>query len=199
MLIAVAYFVPGSRGTRLLTDLATRGVRVRVLTNSLASTDVVAVHSGYARYREALVAGGVELHEYLPESIRPAPAKHRMRLGASASTLHAKVAIYDRRHLWIGSANQDARSARLNTETGVMIDSPELATRVADSLERDLSPTQSWRLELAYDQSTGRNHLKWRAERAGRSVVFDREPDAPLLRHLGAGFYSLIPGLEDLL
>ena len=199
MLIAVAYFVPGPRGTKLLTDLAARGVRVRVLTNSLASTDVVAVHSGYARYREPLLAGGIELHEYLPESVRPTPASHRMRIGTSASTLHAKVAIYDRRHLWIGSANLDARSARINTETGVMIDSPELAARVAASLDRDFSLAQSWNLELGYDQSASRYQLTWRAERAGRPIVFTREPDAPLWRHFEAAFYSLIPGLEDLL
>ena len=199
LLAAVAYFVPGQQGTGLLTGLAARGVRVRVLTNSLASTDVVAVHSGYARYREPLLAGGVELHEYLPESVRPAPAAHRMRLGASASTLHAKVAVYDRRLLWIGSANFDARSGRINTETGVMIDSPELAARVAQSLERDLAPTQSWKLALGWDAAHSRHQVTWSAVRGGAALTLAREPDAPLSRHLEAAFYSLIPGLEDLL
>ena len=199
MLMAVAYFVPGQQGVKLLTDLAARGVRVRVLTNSLASTDVVAVHSGYVRYREPLLAGGVELHEYLYDSARPAPAAHRMRLGTSASTLHAKVAIYDRRLLWIGSANFDPRSARINTETGVMIESAELAARIAGSLERDLSPAQSWKLVLQYNAGAGRYQIAWSALRAGAPVVFAHEPDASLWRHLAVGFYSLIPGLEDLL
>lgn len=199
VLVGVAYFVPGQQGTRFLTELAARGVKVRILTNSLASTDVVAVHSGYARYREPLLRGGVELHEYLADSARPVPAHHRMRVGTSNSTLHAKVVIYDRKRLWIGSANFDPRSAAINTETGVMIDSEELAKRVADSFERDLSPQQSWKLGLRYDATAGSDKLTWSAMRNGNMVTLDREPDASLWRHLEVGFYSLLPGLEELL
>ena len=199
MLLAVAYFVPGRQGVEVLGGLKQRGVRVRVLTNSLASTDVVAVHSGYARYREALLARGVELHEYFPDSARPVPSGHRMRLGTSSSTLHAKVAVYDRHLLWIGSANFDARSSRINTETGVMIESAELAGRIAQSLERDLSPAQSWRLELAYDPAIAANRITWNGQRNGKMLTTPVEPGASLWRHLQTGIFSLIPGLEDLL
>lgn len=194
-----AYFVPGDRGVEVLTAMAARGVRVRVLTNSLAATDVIAVHAGYAPYREALVAGGVELHEYRPDADRPAPAGgHRIRLGRSESALHAKIAIYDRKLVWVGSANFDPRSRRLNTEAGLLIESPPLAERLLAGIARDFSPQHSWRLTLESNGGAPRR-LVWSGERDGQAVRLEQEPDAGFWRSLGVMLYSLIPGLEDLL
>lgn len=196
-LYATAYFVPGTRGAELLAQVAARGVRVRVLTNSLAATDVVAVHSGYAPYREELLAGGVELYEYRPEAPRPEPAGHRLRVGRSESALHAKVAIYDRERVWVGSANFDPRSRRLNTEAGMMIESAELAERILSSLERDLGPAHSWRLALDSGAEPGRR-VVWNGERDGKPFSTSLEPDAGMWRQLSVGFYQLL-GIEDLL
>jgi len=193
-----AYFVPGEHGVKALTDAAARGVRVRVLTNSLASTDVVAVHAGYARHRAALLAGGVELHEYRNDAKRPAPAGHRLRLGSSDSALHAKVVIYDRRLVWVGSANFDPRSRRLNTESGLLIDSVALAERLLSRLEVDFAPEHSWRLTLedsAADTPTRR--IVWHGIEQGRAVQYRDEPGAGFLRHLGHLFFSILPGIED--
>ncbi len=195
---AVAYFVPGERGVQLLSELAARGVRVRVLTNSLASTDVVAVHAGYSKYREGLLAGGVELYEYRIDAKRPEPGGHRLRLGSSGSALHAKIVVHDRRLVWVGSANFDPRSRRLNTEAGLLIESEELAERLLSSIEWDFSPRHSWKLELERD-ANGARRILWNGEREGRMVNLEQEPDAGLLRHLGVLFYSILPGVEDLL
>ncbi len=195
---AVAYFVPGERGVQVLSELAARGVRVRVLTNSLASTDVVAVHAGYSKYREGLLAGGIELYEYRIDAKRPEPGGHRLRLGSSGSALHAKVAVFDRRVVWVGSANFDPRSRRLNTEAGLLIESEELAERLLSSIEWDFSPRHSWKLELDKGAPGGARIL-WNGEREGKIVNLAQEPDAGLLRHLGVLFYSILPGVEDLL
>ena len=196
---AVAYFVPGERGVQLLSELAGRGVRVRVLTNSLAATDVVAVHAGYSKYREGLLAGGVELYEYRSDARRPEPGGHRLRLGSSGSALHAKVVVHDRRLVWVGSANFDPRSRRLNTEAGLLIESEELAERLLSSIEWDFSPRNSWQLGLEKDPQGGSRRLTWNGERDGKIVNLAQEPDAGLLRHLGVLFYSILPGVEDLL
>lgn len=197
IIYAVAYFVPGSRGVEVLTQAAARGVRLRVLTNSLAATDVVAVHSGYAPYREALLAGGVELHEYRPDAARPSPSGHRLRIGRSASALHSKVAIYDRRLLWVGSANFDPRSRHLNTEAGMMIESETLALQIMNTVERDLDPSHSWRLTLDPKASEG-HRIVWEGEREGKPWRSSSEPDSSPWRLLQVNFFRLL-NIEDLL
>jgi len=193
-----AYFVPGDRGVEVLTGLVQRGVRVRILTNSLASTDVPAVHAGYSRYREALVRGGVELHEYRPDASRPAPRGHLMRLGRSESALHSKVVIHDAGVVWIGSANFDPRSRRLNTESGLLIESPGLAARLLDSVERDFGAQQSWKLTLEPALEGGAPQLVWNGEQDGKALRLHNEPHAGFLKRLGVILYSLLP-MEELL
>lgn len=199
VVMVMAYYVPGARGVEVMSDLRRRGVRVRVLTNSLASADVVAVHAGYARYRAALLAAGVELHEYRPEAQRPAREGHLMRHGDSDSALHAKVIVYDRRLIWLGSANSDPRSRRLNTEGGLLIDSAALAERLLARIEDDFSLQHSWQLALENDSVTGAGRIVWIGLEDGRLVKRHEEPAGNLKRRLAAWFYSLIPGLEDLL
>lgn len=197
VLYVTAYFVPGERGVELLSAMAKRGMKVQVMTNSLAATDVVAVHSGYAPYREALLSGGVQLYEYRPDAQRPEPKGHRLRIGSSHSALHAKVAIYDRQLAWVGSANFDPRSRRLNTEAGMMIESPELSERILSTLERDLGPTHSWRLVLDAQAPAGQR-LVWHGERDGKAWSSNREPDANRWLQMQVDFYRLL-GIEHLL
>ena len=124
------YFVPGPIGTEALSALARRGVRVRILTNSLAGTDEVSVHSGYARRRKDLLSAGVQLFEIKPSA---APIlKRGEEIGKhSTAGLHAKTFAVDRRRVFVGSFNFDPRSAKLNTEMGVIIDSASLAERLS--------------------------------------------------------------------
>ncbi len=198
LVMQTAYFVPGDNGVKALTDLVQRGVRVRVMTNSLVTTDVPAVHAGYSRYREALIAGGVELHEYRPDANRPAPKGHLLRLGRSESALHAKVIVHDQRMVWIGSANFDPRSRRLNTETGLLIDSTNLAGQLLKTMERDFGSQQSWKLSLETDATGGMKRLSWNGMQNGKIIKLDREPDAGLLKRFGVLLFSLLP-IEELL
>ncbi|MBS1135759.1 MAG: hypothetical protein H6R02_2900, partial [Burkholderiaceae bacterium] len=121
------YFVPRDDGTAALVALAGSGVQVRILTNSLAASDVSAVHAGYAKHRAALLKAGVQLYELKPTAGRDAPVD-RAGLGSSSSAgLHAKTFAVDGKRVFVGSFNFDPRSARLNTEMGMVIDSPKLA------------------------------------------------------------------------
>ena len=119
------YFVRGEIGMRVMERNASRGVRLRLLTDSPASTDEPMVHGGYLRYRKRMVEAGVEIYELSPDL-----ARDRVRLGRfgkSFGALHAKIVVIDGVRLFVGSMNLDARSERYNTELGVLIDSPELA------------------------------------------------------------------------
>ncbi len=140
-----AYFIPGQRGAQVLEDLARSGVKVRVLTNSMDATDVMPVHAAYMRYREDLLESGVELLE-----LRALRQEHRARslpemLAGSASGLHAKVFGADGQRIFIGSYNLDPRSSRLNTEMGLLIESPMIAASLANQLNR---PEFAYRVEL---------------------------------------------------
>jgi len=199
LVMMMAYYVPGARGVEVMSELKRRGVRVRVLTNSVASTDVLAVHAGYSRYRPALLAAGVELHEYRPDAQRPAREGHLMRSGESASALHAKVIVYDRRLIWIGSANSDPRSRRLNTEGGFLIESAALAERLLARIEDDFSLQHSWRLTLESRPGESEKRIVWSGMQDGELVRLDAEPGGDLTRRFRAWFYSLLPGFEDLL
>ncbi len=124
---------------------------MRILTNSLTSTDNIFAFSRYAPQRCTLLQQGVELHEimphpqYLGEIVTRLP---RMEVPARLA-LHAKTMVIDRRIVFIGSFNMDPRSTHLNTEMGVLVDSPELAAQVATAIERDMEPVNSWKLTLA--------------------------------------------------
>jgi putative cardiolipin synthase len=172
VLAATAYFVPGRKGSGDLIRMRRRGVRVRILTNSLASNDVPTVHAGYTRYRRALLRAGVELHEYQRFGNRP----KRHHRASRCNALHAKTLVVDRKLAWIGSFNLDPRSSRLNTEMAVLLESESLAAELAARMERDLAPDRSWRVVM---QPRSRE-LHWLGERNGAPQEVHREPDASL-------------------
>ena len=141
------YFVPTKEGTEALIAVAARGVRVRVLTNSLAATDVAPVYAGYVKYRKALLRGGVQLFELKPEG----PDRPHGKVGASsAASLHAKTFAIDRSRIFIGSFNLDPRSARLNTEVGVVLESPTLATQLSEAFDNGI-PGRAYEVRLTSD------------------------------------------------
>ena len=122
LIIFSPYFVPGKEGTAFLTQLSRRGVRVRILTNSLASTDVGIVHSGYAKYRKDLLRDGVELYE-MNKRLTPQQRKEKKGPhGSSKASLHAKSFVFDRQTVFIGSLNLDPRAVVINTENGLLIE-----------------------------------------------------------------------------
>jgi len=171
VLLISPYFIPSERGVSGLCSLAGKGIRVRILTNSLASTDVPIVHAGYARYRPRLLACGVEVYE-----LRPATKAIR-RGWSSGASLHAKAVIVDRRMLIIGSMNLDPRSRNLNTEVAVRIDSPVLGEQLAALFGEAVAPDQAFRVELL-ESGNARAGLLWSGEEEGNAIHFESEPIA---------------------
>ena len=179
VIVISPYFVPGQRGMALVETLRRQGVKVRVLTNSLAATDAPAVHIGYARYRFDLLAMGVELYELRPQ-ITGARSSSLGRFGSSHASLHAKALIIDRSVVLVGSMNMDPRSANLNSEIGLVLRSPVIAEQLV-RLYDDVTRNSSYRVEL-WDGY----HLRWIAnEHAGAPTIYESEPAAnPGLRFL---------------
>ena len=185
LLIGSAYFVPRDKAIEAVKDLQARGVRVRVLTNSLASNDVVAAHAGYAKRREQLIRSGVELYEYRSDS---RVSKTRAYRGDSRAALHTKAIVFDRESVFIGSYNLDPRSSSINTEAGLYVESPELAGQVAAYLDEGVRPENSYRVLL--DEN---GDLYWVTEIDGREVRYDQEPETTFGQRFMSGFIMLLP------
>lgn len=186
VLIVSPYFVPGEEGTWHLANLARKGIDVRVLTNSLAATDVVFAHSGYARRRQALLDGGVTLYELKPRAFGETDYGDRgLGLGASRASLHTKAILFDDHTLFVGSFNLDPRSANINTEMGVITQDPPLAEQFLELFERTTQPAYTYQVGLDQNQ-----RITW-TDGNGESHL--REPEASLWRRLLSGFAGLLP------
>lgn len=183
LLIVSPYFIPGDSGTDYLRAARERGVRVRILTNSLAATDVPAVHAGYKRYRKRLLEAGVELYELKRSGPRLREAERSGLLGSSSASLHAKTFGFDRRTVFVGSLNLDPRSIDLNTELGLVVESVELAEHQATGFERLTGPEFSWRLSL------DDGDLVWEAGEERHT----REPDTGWWSRFSVGLLGLLP------
>ena len=187
LLIVSPYFVPGTRGVGFFGDKARAGVAVRILTNSLAATDVWLVHAGYRKYRRALLERGVSLFELTPQAQGDAGVNGLV--GSSHASLHGKTVVLDRRSVFIGSVNIDPRSLEQNTEVGVLVESPALAREVAALFESWTAPERSYELAL----SRSNDGVVWRSTRDGQPAEYGVEPDVGMARRLGARIFSLLP------
>jgi len=180
------YFVPGKKGVELLAGVRQRGVRVVVITNSLASTDGVPVHSKYQLYRKSLIEAGVEHYEIKPTTGAQPTRRFREPAGSSIGGLHAKTFAFDRRIGFIGSYNLDPRSSKLNTEMGVLFDCPLLAKRLPVETERKLSRD-------AYHVQLDGNRLIWVTREGDKEVRYYSEPHTDLMKRIEAGVISWLP------
>ncbi|KUY82615.1 phospholipase D family protein [Burkholderia sp. RF4-BP95] len=187
------YFVPHDAGVKILGDTAARGVRVAILTNSLAATDAVAVQAGYAPYRVPLLQHGVELYEF---KARPNPPRAGLFGSRSRASLHAKAYVIDRKVLVIGSLNLDPRSAYLNTELALVIHSPKIAQQAAAIFARVTQPDESYRVSLATPAGGGTPELEWTGTDNGEPATYHVDPHAGLMRNLMTGLFMLLP-VED--
>ncbi len=190
------YFIPGKKGVRFYKKLRDRGIKIRILTNSLASTDAWIVHSGYAPYRKQLVKMGVELNELKVFPFEKKRWRLKSMKGPLLNKLHAKIIVVDRRHVFIGSANMDSRSRKYNTEIGVMIDSNELAAQVVQLFQETTQPENCLRLavqEINNGISTDNSMIVWITKENNKMVVFYKEPMASIWRRIGSNFMRLFP------
>jgi phosphatidylserine/phosphatidylglycerophosphate/cardiolipin synthase-like enzyme len=175
LLIISPYFVPGKDMLQAFSTARTRGVRIRVLTNSLASNDAPVAHVGYARHREELLQMGIELYELRSEQANLGnvfgSSNGSSAPGESRAMLHSKVLVMDGRLLVVGSMNLDLRSQLQNTEIALLIRSNELSRAASEQIERGMRE-RSWHVELV-DGS-----LLWRAPEGSGLKDTTTEPDA---------------------
>jgi len=177
VLIQSPYLVMPEGGIELFEELVGRGVRVRISTNSLASTDNIQAFSGYHEQREELLAAGVEVFEFKPyPSIRGELIDRYPTIAESnpVFALHAKSMVIDGRTVYIGTFNLDPRSANLNTEVGVLVDSKKLANQVTASIECDIRPENSWQTTETFNPDS--EVSRWRRIRVWLSGLLPLEP-----------------------
>lgn len=185
------YFVPGKVGTKYLTDLVKKGVRVRILTNSLASNDVGVVHAGYAKYRRPLLRGGVELYELNKKLTKFQRKEKKGSTGSSKASLHTKSFIFDREQVFIGSLNLDPRSVEQNTEIGVILDSPGIPIGMAEWFDENINKV-AFKLKLNRDVE-GDEAISWHGTVNGEEKTFWVDPYTGFWRRFGLGFVGLFP------
>ena len=167
-----AYLLPKPK-MPAVRELRERGVRLRMLTNSLATTDEPIVNAHYANSRPELVDLGVELYEMKPDAAsrelyiaRPATSKAHL-------ALHAKAAVFDRKTVFIGSFNLDPRSMNLDTEIVLVVQSPELAAQFLDAFATDFAPENAWRIAPVVGEE---DDVAWITEQPAQPLVEPHDP-----------------------
>ena len=185
LLLISPYFVPLKTGIREIIALRERGVNVVIITNSLASNNQKAVHGGYAPSRKPLLQAGVRIFEVRPDAT--IAGSQYVADESAKATLHTKAFVVDRRQLFIGSFNFDPRSAFINTELGVIIDSPELADKFARRTYEAIL-TKAWEVFLNED-----GRLRWRGLEDGEETILKKEPQTSFWNRFVAAFYRILP------
>lgn len=187
------YFVPTASGVQSFIAMAERGVKIRILTNALEASDVPAVHAGYAKRREALIAAGITLYEMRAKAGTIGPrgmAKifgGTRLFGSSGSSLHAKTFAVDDERIFIGSFNFDPRSVNLNTELGFVISNQALAKAVTTTF-RERIPEEAYEVKL--DEH---GKLYWIERTDAGTVTYTSEPGVGIIKRGWVNFLSILP------
>ncbi len=187
LLVESPYFVLPAGAQATVKALHERSVRVRVLTNSLASNDMLPAHSGYAKTRRRLLENGMELYELRPDTDAFRPGWSLLS-GRSPAALHTKAMAFDGEAVFIGSFNLDPRSAVINTEAGLYIESPELAKKLTAYMATGVVPANSYRVFLDPN-----GEIVWETVRDGKRVRYQDEPETGFRRRFVADLWKLLP------
>ncbi len=185
MLVISPYFVPLKSGIEAFSEVRSRGIDVTIITNSLAANNQSSVHGGYAPSRKPLLKAGVKIYEVRADA--DVRGSELVAASGAKTTLHTKAFIVDRKEIFIGSFNFDPRSARINTELGVIIRSPELAERVTADIDAALAK-QTFEVFL-----NDQGKLRWRGFENGEEVIYRKEPQTSWWQRIEAGFMRLLP------
>ena len=192
------YFVPGKEGREYLAHMVKRGIKVRVITNSLSSTDGFMAQSGYARHRLELLKAGVELYELKAEA--KSKVSHSLKQSAKAkSALHAKTYIFDRKEVYIGSFNLDPRSANLNTELGIVCTMPKMAEYIAGTLFDDTLKDTSYKVvllsakKIINKRTIPKGKMVWIETKNGKEIYHTTQPQTTAWRRFNEKIYSILP------
>lgn len=186
LLFEVAYVIPLESGLDYLCGLVRDGVRVRGLTNSFRSNDLLVTHAGYAEFRRQMVGCGIELYE-LRADARFVHKDWRWVPPTSSALLHTKAMVFDERWAFVSSLNLDPRSIALNTELGILIDSPEISARLTRFIEDGMAP------DNAYSMALEDGDLVWRTVEQGRAVSLTTEPGTDAWDRLAIKVLALLP------
>jgi putative cardiolipin synthase len=178
------YYIPGDSGVQLIRELVAKGIRVIILTNSLASTNHVMVHSAYARYRRDVIRAGAELYEARANAARELKSDDS---GPEILTLHTKAIIIDQKKLFVGSLNLDPRSIELNAEVGLLIDSEVLVIDLIQDGERGLA-TLTYKVSI-----NDKGKLEWHSLINGQQEIATKEPLTSAWLRLKAWFMKIAP------
>lgn len=183
--IVSPYFVPMKSGIEYLTEIQSSGIQVIIITNSLAANNHGIVHSGYAPSRKPLLKSGIKIYEVRADAI--ISGVDRGGSGAALATLHTKAFLVDQKRFFLGSFNWDPRSANINTEMGVIIDSPELGAWAANEVDQALD-------DMTYEVVLNEDgKLRWIDRRGEEEVWFDKEPQTSWWRRFSVGFMRILP------
>lgn len=194
ILIVTPYFVPGTAGLRWFKSKSLQGIQIHILTNSLATTDVIAVHSAYKKYRRKLLDAGINLFELKTTTRNLYSRTKNLIKGSSKSCLHAKYIVIDQKYIFIGSANMDPRSKFLNTEIGIMLENDEIAKQAVQLFNKTSSAENSYRISI----NKINNRLSWMTENNKHKVYYFYEPGAGLFKKIAVYILTLLP-IENLL
>lgn len=186
LLIETAYFIPGDSGVAILESLVERGIDVKLLTNSLATNDILPAHAAYMQYREALLRGGIDLYELRPDALAGRQEKSLLST-LSKATLHTKALVYDRTAVFVGSFNLDPRSLLINSEMGVLVENEALASEIAQMMLRGMQPENSYRLVLNDDD------VHWKLVTEGGEEILDTEPATSWWHRFLVNVFALLP------
>ncbi len=196
ILLMSPYLIPSDTGVKLLGAMVDRGVEIRILTNSLAATDEPAVHAGYESHRLDLLRGGVDIYEFRPVGGKESGGAPGTSTGSS---LHTKAMVVDHRRVFIGSMNFDPRSRYLNTEMGVVVDSPALAAAMEKYFASATRPEKSYHVVLEpVHPGSAREVVRWKASVEGKPMEYRHDPDTSLWKRLQVKLMRALP-IEGLL
>ncbi len=191
IIIFTPYFVPRRTGVEYLKQLRSKGVRVRILTNSLASTNHSFVHAGYAKHREELLQAGVELYELNIKLLKKNREGQNVDYGKDKTILHAKSFVFDREKVFIGSLNLDPRSIDHNTEIGVVLSSEQIANGLADWFDQNIARV-AFRLALETNDK-GYEKIVWHGLKDGQEITSDKDPHTGFWLRFYVGFLGFLP------
>jgi len=181
LFLSSPYFIPGPDGLSLLRNVRNRGVTTNILTNSLAATDVMMVHSAYAKYRLALVECGISLFEK-----KSSTGRTRISLfGSRTASLHTKACVADRKISFVGSFNLDPRSKSINTEMGIIFESESLSTQLAELLQAQM--------HAGYRLHSRNGRIVWLEDYGATPNVHSTEPLSSMTRRISAWLVGLLP------
>ncbi len=174
MIAESAYLVFTDSTLEHMQKLKDRGLKTLILTNSLAANNHTTAFVGYRKQRKDQIGVITELYEYRPDAVSQTELYHELALGEPVPHLglHAKTSVYDRKTVFVGSFNLDPRSENLNTEIGILVESPELGQAVANSILNDMAPGNAWQVRL-----NDKGKTEWvTVENGAETIEADNEP-----------------------